>query len=64
MIIWFKPNDLVRSKLLFGASQMIWRAPIKYFQLKHIFWKYPLKSSVLKYSLADEIFIINKYCPH
>ena len=23
MIIWFKPNDLERSKLLFGSSQMI-----------------------------------------
>ena len=31
MIIWFKPNDLVRAKLLFGSSQMIWCAPNDYF---------------------------------
>ena len=51
MIIWCKPNDLVRAKWLFGASQMIWRAPIKYFQLKYICWRCPLKSSVVYWTL-------------
>ena len=26
MIIWLKPNDLVRDKWLFGSRQMIWFA--------------------------------------
>ena len=30
MIIWLKPNDLVRAKLLFGSSQMILFAPNDY----------------------------------
>ena len=30
MIIWFKPNDLVRDKWLFGSSQMIWFKPNDY----------------------------------
>ena len=28
MIIWFKPNDLLRAKWLFGSSQIIWFAPM------------------------------------
>ena len=30
MIIWFKANDLVRAKWLFGSRQMIWCAPSDY----------------------------------
>ena len=30
IIIWLKPNDLVRAKWLFGSSQMIWLAPKDY----------------------------------
>ena len=50
---WFAPNDyLVQAKWfgvrqkLFGASQMIWRARINYYQLKYDFWRCPLESSV------------------
>ena len=37
MIIWFKPNDLVRAKWLFGSSQMIWCAPNDYLVQAKIF---------------------------